>query len=87
VRCAGPLRCAITMRAANTMFLGKPCAPTVVLDGAVVTVGGSRGSGDVNWVDPHNLEALEVYPSPAGVPVQYSGYMSPCGAILMWSRR
>ena len=34
-----------------------------------------------------NLEAIEVYPSPAGLPVQYSGYLSPCGAILLWSRR
>ena len=38
-------------------------------------------------LDPNQIEALEVYPSPAGVPVQYAGYMSPCGAILAWSRR
>ena len=63
------------------MFILRGCTPTVVLDGAVV------GRGDVDVVAPHSLEAIEVYPSAAGVPVQYSGYLSPCGAILLWSRR
>ena len=69
------------------MFIGKGCAPTVVLDGVVVTAGGSGGTGDLDSFNPFNLEAIEIYPSPAGVPVQYSGYMSPCGAVLLWSRR
>jgi len=87
VHCSGPFSCAITMAGSSSMFLGKPCAPRVVLDGAVVSVGGSRGSGSVNWFQVTSLEAIEVYPSAAGMPVQYAGYMSPCGAILLWSRR
>ena len=89
VRCGTPVSCTITMRAATSMFLGKKCQPTVVLDGAVVSMGGTArdASGNVDLIDPHNIEAIEVYPGPAGVPVQYSGYMSPCGAILLWSRR
>lgn len=89
IRLACPSRrsCSILMPAAGLMFIGKTCAPTVVLDGAVVSVGGTGGSGDVNWENPHDLEAIEVYPSPAGLPVQYAGYMSPCGAVLLWSRR
>ncbi len=87
VSCGSPLSCTITMPAATSMFIGKRCAPTVVLDGAVVTVGGSGGTGNLDWFNPFNLEAIEIYPSPAGVPVQYAGYMSPCGAVLLWSRR
>ena len=89
VRCGAPRSWGMSMRAATSMFLGRKCQPTVVLDGAVVSVGGSArtSSGNVDLIDPHNLEAIEVYPGPAGVPVQYSGYMSPCGAILLWSRR
>ncbi len=67
-------------------FLLKPCLPTVVLDGVTVSVGGSRGAGDVGFISPFNVEGVEVYTSPAGLPVQYSGYMSPCGAILIWTR-
>jgi hypothetical protein len=86
LHCSGVFTCSVTM-AGSSLFIGKPCAPSVVLDGAVVNVGGSGGSGNVNALQVENLEAIEVYPSAAGVPVQYSGYMSPCGAILLWSRR
>jgi hypothetical protein len=59
-----------------------------VLDGVVLRVGGTGGSGSLDGLlNPFDIEAIEVYPSPAGVPVQYSGYMSPCGAIIAWSRR
>ena len=78
------------MRAANTMFFRRPCRPSVVLDGVVLQPGGTGSRGDLPLdalVNPFNIEALEVYPGPEGVPVQYSGYLSPCGAILVWSRR
>ena len=62
--------------------------PSVVLDGAVLQVGGvSGGLSADELLNPFNIEAVEVYPSAAGVPVQYGGYMSPCGAIVAWSRR
>ncbi len=84
----GP-HCTVTMRAANTMFFRGKCSPSVVLDGVLLQPGGTGGGGlsldDV--VNPFNIEALEVYPGPEGVPVQYSGYLSPCGAIVVWSRR
>jgi hypothetical protein len=89
VTCTGARQCTVTMRAATTMFFRGKCNPSVVLDGALLQPGGTGGSGlhlD-DLVNPFNIEALEVYPSPAGVPVQYSGYLSPCGAILAWSRR
>lgn len=88
VTCTGPRTCAVTMRAANTMFFRGKCHPSVVLDGALLQPGGTGGdTSALDLVNPFNIEALEVYPGPEGVPVQYSGYLSPCGAIIVWSRR
>lgn len=33
VRCSSALNCSVTMPAANTMFFGKPCSPSIVVDG------------------------------------------------------
>jgi hypothetical protein len=88
VLCAHRGKCDIETPGASTMFLRGPCRVTVVLDGVVLRVGGTGGSGSLDGLlNPFDIEAIEVYPSPAGVPVQYSGYMSPCGAIIAWSRR
>jgi len=86
----GPgLQCTVTMRAANTMFFRGKCNPSVVLDGVLLQPGGTASGGLSldDLVNPFNIEALEVYPGPEGVPVQYSGYLSPCGSIIVWSRR
>ncbi len=78
------------MPASTMMFTRGSCHPSVVLDGVVLRAGGIGKPGDPTLdrlLNPFNIEAVEVYPSPAGVPVQYQGYVSPCGAILAWSRR
>ncbi len=89
VTCTGARHCTVTMRAATTMFFRGKCNPSVVLDGALLQPGGTGGGGLLldDLVNPFNIEALEVYPGPEGVPVQYSGYLSPCGSIIVWSRR
>ena len=89
VTCTGARRCTVTMRAATTMFFRGKCNPSVVLDGFLLQPGGTGGGGLLldDLVNPFNIEALEVYPGPEGVPVQYSGYLSPCGSIIVWSRR
>jgi hypothetical protein len=90
VSCGSSLHCTVTMRGAKTMFMRKVCSPSIVLDGVLLSPGGTGGSSDVGIdspLNPFNLEAIEVYPGPAGVPVQYGGYLSPCGAIIAWSRR
>ncbi|HEY7194693.1 MAG TPA: TonB-dependent receptor [Gemmatimonadales bacterium] len=90
VTCTGARHCNVSMRAAATMFMRGGCQPSVVLDGVLLRAGGVGGRGDLSLddlIDPFNVEALEVYPGPEGVPVQYSGYLSPCGAIIAWSRR
>lgn len=82
--------CDVQMRAARTMFVRGVCRASVVLDGVVLRVGGVGSPGDLlldDLLNPFDVEAIEVYPSPAGVPVQYQGYASPCGAIIAWSRR
>ena len=89
VICGGP-HCNVTMRAASSMFMRGTCQPSVVLDGVLIRAGGTPSRGDLlldDLINPFNVEALEVYPGPEGVPVQYSGYLSPCGAIIAWSRR
>jgi hypothetical protein len=88
VTCTGARHCAVTMRAANAMFFRGPCQASVVLDGVLLRPGGTGGGlGLDDLINPFNVEAVEVYPGPEGVPVQYSGYLSPCGAIIVWSRR
>ena len=92
VVCTGkrmPVTCDVLMPAAATMVFRGVCLPSVVLDGAVLRVGGVGNPSATldDLLNPFNIEAIEIYTSPAGLPVQYSGYMSPCGAIIVWSRR
>ncbi len=78
----------ILTRASTTMFFRGGCHPSVVMDGYPLVIGGLGGAVSIDQlVSPQDIEALEVYPGPAGVPAQYSGYMSPCGAIVIWRRR
>ncbi len=88
VVCRRSQSCDVAMRAARTTFIRGVCRPSVVLDGVVLRVGGVGGGLLLDdLLNPFNIEAVEVYPDAAGVPVQYQGYMSPCGAILAWSQR
>ncbi len=89
------------IRAATAMYLRGPgyCQPSIVVDGQVVRNGGTPemnrgGRYEVatqpsldELLSPANIEALEIYPSAAGLPPQWSGYVSPCGAIVAWTRR
>jgi Carboxypeptidase regulatory-like domain/TonB-dependent Receptor Plug Domain len=89
VVCGGGQYCDVQGPAATTTFTRGICQQTVVLDGVVVRPGGISGGGDPvdQLLNPFNLDGVEVYSSPSGVPVQFKGYMSPCGAIIAWSRR
>ena len=52
---------------------------------------GSGTGGEIGgWnelVHPSEIEAIEAYPSPLGMPAQFGGSRSPCGAILIWTKR
>lgn len=86
----------VIMRAGATSYIrgGRApqdavCFPAIVIDGVVVRHGGV-GVEIGSWnalVDPAEIEALEAYSNPSGIPVRYAGMRTPCGAILIWTRR
>lgn len=85
VVCVRGILCDVRTRAAESMFRRGVCLPTVVLDGVVLRRGGTGGGLSLDeLLNPFNIEAIEVYPSAAGVPPQY---MSPCGAVIAWSKK
>jgi carboxypeptidase family protein/TonB-dependent receptor-like protein len=64
---------------------GKACAPLAWLDGSPL----SAGEFDLDALSPRSIEAMEIYPGPASVPLQYQSSRSiatACGAIVIWSR-
>lgn len=75
--------------------MGAGCLPSVILDGKVVRFGGPlAGAWDPallvtvdELLKPSNIEALEVYPDATHLPIQWGGFISPCGAIVAWTRR
>ena len=71
------------------------CQPKVVVDNAVVRMGGERRQlpmGDnvsqaLNQLVPvDEIEAMEVYTHPSRIPVQYGGSDAACGVIVIWTR-
>ena len=57
----------------------RPCALTVAVDGVMTP----------NWNEMYHVKdiaAVEIYPRPTGLPAWISGSVSPCGAIIMWTR-
>ena len=78
--------CSITLRAAATMFVGKVCWPSVVLDGVVLQAGGTQSTDHPGLyldldelLNPFDIEGVEVYPSPAGVPAVLTGRIIAAG--------
>jgi hypothetical protein len=57
---------------------GIKCEMNVVIDGAPQM--------QVNMVTPNMIGAIEVYPSPVSVPLQYAT-SSPCGAVIIWTKQ
>lgn len=77
---------------------GLNCRPTIVVDGTVLRSFGDALGGDDESGLPtaplfnlnqalrvDEVEAVEAY-AHGGIPAQYGGVMSPCGAILVWTR-
>jgi len=59
------------------------CAPMFYLDG----VPQRSLDGMVNFIDPQQLEGVEVYRSRLETPPLYSDPAAHCGAVLLWTRR
>jgi hypothetical protein len=65
-----------------------PCWMSVYIDGALSY---SRDMPsymlpDLTKINPLDLEAMEVYRSPAEIPPEYNATGSACGVILLWTR-
>lgn len=63
------------------------CGPEIWLDQVRLTR--EEGGGPVpldRYVVPEEIEALEIYRTPAEVPAQYSTRESSCGVIVVWTR-
>lgn len=73
---------------------GQPCYLSVFLDGQPIYRSGGIGGGGFgdppDWARDFqvtNFDAVEVYASPAEVPIEFSGRHAECGVILLWTRR
>lgn len=60
---------------------------SVYIDGALYFSNDMPGRPfDLSGVNILNFQALEVYRSPAEMPVEYNATGSYCGVILLWTR-
>lgn len=82
----------LSFRGQRRDFSGMLCLPTLVVDGTVVRRGVTGPTaGPVMRLDelihPAEVEAIELYPSGAGVPPRFGGTDARCGVILIWRKR
>jgi hypothetical protein len=59
----------------------RGCQPLVWLDGIRMP-----GAELDDMVNVHDIDAIEVYPSAAGVPANFTDRRNNCGTIIVWSR-
>jgi hypothetical protein len=63
------------------------CGPKVYLDRLLVWSGGTDSPAPLREIlSGYDLEAMEVYRTPAEIPPEFGGAESACGVILLWSR-
>jgi hypothetical protein len=67
------------------LFTRSGCSPQLFLDGMPLRL--MRGESIEDYVNTGTLDAIEVYHGAAGLPGQFAGSRSQCGAIAFWSRR
>ncbi len=75
------------------------CLMSVYLDGRLITPGKRLDNPDphFSWerdatdlrsfVNVSDLDAVEVYRSAAGIPIEFGGATGQCGALILWTRR
>lgn len=62
------------------------CRPSVSIDNRIVQRGGRENSGWHEGLNVREIAAIEVYAGQAGLPERVAGPVSPCGAILLWTK-
>ena len=63
------------------------CYAQVYLDGRLMNHERPTEPFDINSMPPETLEGIEWYASPSQTPAQYSNLNSPCGVMVLWTRR
>ena len=78
----------LVMRGGSRGGRNSYCYPRLYLDGALVRIGGTGAPMPRldEVADPDDIEALEIYKSPAQVPSEFGGSNSSCGVVLIWTR-
>jgi hypothetical protein len=63
----------------GTKSATQTCSPTLYVDNINVQ--------DINWVEPADMKAVEVYASPIDAPAEFAkGRGSACGIVVIWTR-
>lgn len=69
---------------------GRLCKPAIYLDGTRIRYQPEAGAGLSSFVPLHQVQAVEVYRTPAAIPVEYNATRSPneglCGVLVFWTR-
>jgi hypothetical protein len=72
----------VALRGRPSFRSSGTCRPRVYVDGFPEYLADSP----VNMIPPHNVAAIEVYPSQVAVPAQFGGGLTGCGVIAIWTR-
>lgn len=66
---------------------GAACVPALWVNGSLVRPGGSAAEAlrPDDWVNTEEIAGLELYTSPASVPIEFS-HSAACGVLVVWSR-
>jgi hypothetical protein len=68
-------------------LMDNACYMSIYMDGALFYSNMTPGRPfDITTLNLLDFQGLEVYRSPAELPIQYSGTGSYCGVILLWTR-
>lgn len=69
-----------TLQMSRATSLSGGCPITYYIDGMPVS------DFNINWLQPPDVEAIEVY-QPGQAPPQFGGGMGGCGVVVVWTRR
>ncbi|MCG8469368.1 MAG: Plug and carboxypeptidase regulatory-like domain-containing protein [Gemmatimonadetes bacterium] len=75
-------------RTCELRFSGAGCLANVYIDGTPVVRSDNQRApvGVDQLISPHEIAAIEVYPSAASLPAEFGGSTGGCGAIAIWSK-
>ena len=77
--------------AVSSRMMTRRCFVEVVLDGIVVSKGGSdtvwEQAYDLSMLRLSEIEAVEVYRSAGEIPAEFNSASAACGVLVIWSRR